>query len=57
MNMIKEYLRIGDKFIVRFRFIKNFEYLKIDMRMVFREGRIKVIGNIIKLYFYVSVVV
>ncbi|XP_022315810.1 GTP-binding protein 1-like [Crassostrea virginica] len=56
MNMTKEHLRTGDKSIVRFRFIKNPEYLKTDMRMVFREGRTKAIGNITKLYPHVSAV-
>ncbi|XP_056018519.1 GTP-binding protein 1-like [Ostrea edulis] len=56
MNMTKEHLRTGDKSIVRFRFIKNPEYLKTDMRMVFREGRTKAIGNITKLYPHISAV-
>ena len=33
----------------RFRFIKNPEYIKEGARMVFREGRTKAVGNIIKL--------
>lgn len=50
ISMTSEHLRTGDKATVRFRFIKNPEYLKTDMRMVFREGRTKAIGTITKLY-------
>lgn len=56
ISMTSEHLRTGDKAIVRFRFIKNPEYLKTDMKMVFREGRTKAIGNISKLYPHVSAV-
>ncbi|KAJ8318645.1 hypothetical protein KUTeg_003736 [Tegillarca granosa] len=56
ISMTKEHLRTGDKAIVRFRYIKNPEYLKTDMRMVFREGRTKAIGTIVKLYPHVSAV-
>lgn len=56
MSMTKEHLRTGDKAQVRFRFIKNPEYLKTDMKMVFREGRTKAIGNISRLYPHVSAV-
>lgn len=54
--MTSEHLRTGDKAIVRFRFIKNPEYLRPDMRMVFREGRTKAIGTITKLYPHVRAV-
>ncbi|CAG5131434.1 unnamed protein product [Candidula unifasciata] len=56
ISMTQEHLRTGDKAIVRFRFIKNPEYLKTDMRMVFREGRTKAVGNITKLFPHVSAV-
>jgi len=56
ISMTQDHLRTGDKAIVRFRFIKNPEYLRTDMRMVFREGRTKAIGNITKLYPHVSAV-
>lgn len=56
ISMTKEHLRTGDKAIVRFRYIKNPEYLKSDMRMVFREGRTKAIGTIVKLYPHISAV-
>ena len=56
MRMSQEHLRTGDKAHVHFRFIKNPEYLRTDMRMVFREGRTKAVGNIIKLCPHVSAV-
>ena len=52
--MTKEHLRTGDKATVRFRFIKNPEYLKKDMRMVFREGRTKAVGTITHIFPHVS---
>ena len=54
VNMTTERLRTGDKATVRFRFIKNPEYLKIGLRMVFREGRTKAVGTISKLFPHVS---
>ncbi|XP_059179653.1 GTP-binding protein 1-like [Physella acuta] len=56
ISMTEDHLRTGDKATVRFRFIKNPEYLKTDMRMVFREGRTKAVGNITKLFPHVSAV-
>ncbi|XP_060571466.1 GTP-binding protein 1-like [Ruditapes philippinarum] len=56
ISMTSEHLRTGDKAIVRFRFIKNPEYLRPDMRMVFREGRTKAIGTVSKLYPHVRAV-
>ena len=56
LYMSSELLRTGDKAIVRFRFIKNPEYLRVGMRMVFREGRTKAVGNITKLYPHISAV-
>lgn len=46
--MNKECLRTGDKATVKFRFIKHPEYIKIGQRMVFREGRTKAVGNVLK---------
>ena len=46
VSMSSDHLRTGDKAIVRFRFIKNPEYLRCDMRMVFREGRTKAVGTV-----------
>ena len=54
--MNHEHLRTGDKSTVRFRFIKNPEYLRKDLRMVFREGRTKAIGTVTKLYPHVRAV-
>ncbi|KAK7002746.1 GTP-binding protein 1 [Biomphalaria glabrata] len=56
ITMTEDHLRTGDKATVRFRFIKNPEYLKTDMRMVFREGRTKAVGNITKLFPQVNAV-
>lgn len=56
VSMTEEHLRTGDKALCRFRFIKNPEFLRSDMRMVFREGRTKAVGNITKLYPHVSAV-
>ncbi|XP_002736315.1 GTP-binding protein 1-like [Saccoglossus kowalevskii] len=50
INMSQDHLRTGDKASVRFRFIKNPEYIKADTRMVFREGRTKAVGSISKIF-------
>ncbi|XP_058126223.1 GTP-binding protein 1 [Anopheles ziemanni] len=56
LQMSKECLRTGDKAVVRFRFIKNPEYMKPGQRMVFREGRTKAVGNVIQpLYTFGSI--
>jgi hypothetical protein len=52
--MSVEHLRTGDRANVRFRFIKSPEYLRIGMKLVFREGRTKAIGSISKLYPHVA---
>lgn len=44
--MSLQHLRTGDKALVQFRFIKNPEYLKTGMKLVFREGRTKAIGTV-----------
>lgn len=48
LTMNKDCLRTGDKAKVRFRFIKNPEYLRPQQRLVFREGRTKAVGNVIE---------
>lgn len=48
--MSVEHLRTGDRANVRFRFIKSPEYLRLGMKLVFREGRTKAIGSVSKLY-------
>lgn len=55
--MSQDCLRTGDKALVRFRFIKHPEYIKPGQRMVFREGRTKAVGNVIKLIPYSSTTV
>ena len=47
--MSQDCLRTGDKALVHFRFIKHPEYIKPGQRMVFREGRTKAVGNVLKL--------
>ncbi|KAG1676001.1 GTP-binding protein 1 [Nymphon striatum] len=49
LEMSKDCLRTGDKAQVKFHFIKNPEYIKPGMRLVFREGRTKAVGNITRL--------
>lgn len=49
LSMSEECLRTGDKAVVHFRFIKHPEYLKAGQRMVFREGRTKAVGNVLRL--------
>lgn len=50
LSMSEECLRTGDKAVVHFRFIKHPEYLKPGQRLVFREGRTKAVGNILKVF-------
>jgi hypothetical protein len=52
--MSVEHLRTGDRANVRFRFIKSPEYLRLGMKLVFREGRTKAIGSISKLFPHVA---
>lgn len=49
LTMSEECLRTGDKAVVHFRFIKHPEYLKAGQRMVFREGRTKAVGNVLRI--------
>lgn len=49
LSMSQDCLRTGDKALVHFRFIKHPEYIKPGQRMVFREGRTKAVGNVLKL--------
>lgn len=43
-------LRTGDRAIVRFRFLKQPEFLREGSKLLFREGRTKGVGRIIKLH-------
>lgn len=49
MTMSKECLRTGDKALIHFRFIKHPEYMTSGQRMVFREGRTKAVGNVVRI--------
>jgi len=49
LTMSKQHLRTGDKAEVRFRFMKNPEYLRIGTKFVFREGRTKAVGTILEI--------
>ncbi|KAJ8264236.1 hypothetical protein GJAV_G00146830 [Gymnothorax javanicus] len=42
----KEELRTGEKAVVRFRFIKHPEYLKLGAKLLFRDGVTKGIGHV-----------
>ena len=48
--MDKEYLRSGDKGIIKFKFIKKPEYLHLGDTILFREGRTRGKGKIIKIF-------
>lgn len=54
ISMSVEHLRTGDRATVRFCFIKSPEYLRLGMKLVFREGRTKAIGSVSKLYPHVA---
>uniref|UniRef100_A0A8C2DBM1 GTP binding protein 2 n=1 Tax=Cyprinus carpio TaxID=7962 RepID=A0A8C2DBM1_CYPCA len=45
----KDELRTGEKAVVRFKFIKHPEYLKVGAKLLFREGVTKGIGQVTKL--------
>lgn len=49
VSMSKDCLRTGDKALIHFRFIKHPEYVTPGQRMVFREGRTKAVGNVIRI--------
>lgn len=49
LSMSKECLRTGDKALIHFRFIKHPEYMVAGQRMVFREGRTKAVGNVVRI--------
>uniref|UniRef100_A0A5S6QJ33 Tr-type G domain-containing protein n=1 Tax=Trichuris muris TaxID=70415 RepID=A0A5S6QJ33_TRIMR len=50
VEMSKDFMRTGDKAQVRFRFLKNPEYLYPGQRLIFREGRTKAVGTITKTF-------
>lgn len=47
--MLQEELRTGERAVVRFRFIKHPEYLRLGAKLLFREGVTKGIGHIARL--------
>lgn len=53
LSMNMPHMRTGDKALCHFRFIKNPEYLRLESRLIFREGRTKAVGTITKIYPYV----
>ena len=50
VSMDKEYLRAGDKCIIKFKFMKKPEYMHIGDTILFREGRTRGKGKVIKLF-------
>jgi len=48
VSMSLEHLRTGDRATVLFRFMRSPEYLRVGMKLIFREGRTKAIGSISK---------
>uniref|UniRef100_A0A672K2U3 Translation elongation factor EFTu/EF1A C-terminal domain-containing protein n=1 Tax=Sinocyclocheilus grahami TaxID=75366 RepID=A0A672K2U3_SINGR len=47
--LLQDELRTGEKAVVRFKFIKHPEYLKVGAKLLFREGVTKGIGQVTKL--------
>lgn len=45
----QEELRTGERAVVRFRFIKHPEYLRLGAKLLFREGVTKGIGHVTRL--------
>ena len=50
VQMDKEYLRANDVGIIKFRFLKKPEYMHVGDTILFREGRTRGKGKIIKVY-------
>ena len=50
VQMNKEYLRSGDSGIIRFKFMKKPEYMHVGDTILFREGRTRGKGKIIKIF-------
>jgi hypothetical protein len=48
--MDKEFMRAGDNGTIKFKFIKKPEYLHLGDIVLFREGRTRGKGKIIKIY-------
>ena len=50
VQMDKEFLRAGDKGLIKFRFIKKPEYMHVGDTILFREGRTRGKGKIVKIF-------
>uniref|UniRef100_A0A1I7ZAY0 Tr-type G domain-containing protein n=1 Tax=Steinernema glaseri TaxID=37863 RepID=A0A1I7ZAY0_9BILA len=50
VSLDKDVLRTGDRGIATFKFIRQPEYLRVGTKMVFREGRTKAVGTIVKIF-------
>ena len=50
VEMDKEYLRSGDKGIIKFRFMKKPEFMHVGDTILFREGRTRGKGKITKIF-------
>eukprot|EP00118_Oscarella_pearsei_P005708 m.26239 g.26239 ORF g.26239 m.26239 type:complete len:621 (+) comp29204_c0_seq3:170-2032(+) len=50
LSMDLPHLRTGDKALCHFRFMKNPEYVRIETKLIFREGRTKAVGTITKVH-------
>jgi GTPase len=53
VEMSKDCMRAGDSGVIKFRFLKSPEYLHLGDIVLFREGRTRGKGRIIKLYPFV----
>ena len=42
-------MRTGDRGVVKFRFLRYKEFLSVGSRLLFREGKTKGVGKIVKL--------
>ncbi|KAJ3386863.1 GTP-binding protein 1 [Entophlyctis sp. JEL0112] len=49
VGMDRGVLRTGDRALVQFRFMRNPEFLKVGGRLLFREGRTKGVGKVVRL--------
>jgi GTPase len=43
-------LRAGDQALVKLKFINHAEFIKKDTPLIFREGKLRAVGNIVELY-------
>jgi GTPase len=42
-------LRTGDRARVRLEFKSRFEYLEPNLKLIFREGRVKAVGKVLEI--------